>query len=40
MVDKLKEVLNKLKVIAEKPEMTADDVKEINQSTSEVLSML
>ncbi len=40
VVDKLKEVLNKLKVISEKPEMTADDVKEINKSTSEVLSML
>jgi hypothetical protein len=40
VVDKLKEVLNKLKVISEKSEMTVDDVKEINKSTSEVLSML
>ena len=40
VVAKLTEVLNNLKKIAEKPAMSADDVKEINSSTSEVLSML
>ena len=40
VVDKLKQVLNTLKTIAEKPEMSAEDVKQINASTSEVLSML
>ena len=40
VVDKLKQVLTSLKTIAEKPEMSADDVKQINSSTSEVLSML
>ncbi len=40
VVTKLTEVLNGLKKIAEKPTMAAEDVKEINSSTSEVLSML
>lgn len=40
VVAKLTEVLNSLKKIAEKPAMSAEDVKEINRSTSEVLSML
>ena len=40
VVTKLTEVLNSLKQIAEKPAMSAEDVKEINRSTSEVLSML
>ena len=40
VVTKLTEVLNSLKKIAEKPAMSAEDVKEINRSTSEVLSML
>ena len=40
VVAKLTEVLNNLKKIAEKPAMSAEDVKEINSSTSEVLSML
>lgn len=40
VVDKLKQVLNSLKTIAEKPQMNAEDVKQINASTSEVLSML
>ena len=40
VVAKLTEVLNNLKKIAEKPAMSAEDVKEINRSTSEVLSML
>lgn len=40
VVKKLTEVLNNLKTIAEKPSMSAEDVKAINSSTSEVLSML
>ena len=40
VVKKLTEVLNNLKTIAEKPSMSAEDVKGINSSTSEVLSML
>ena len=40
VVDKLKQVLNSLKTIAEKPQMNAEDVQQINASTSEVLSML
>jgi hypothetical protein len=40
VVTKLTEVLNGLKKIAEKPSMSAEDVNEINRSTSEVLSML
>ena len=40
VVTKLTEVLNILKKIAEKPAMSTEDVKEINSSTSEVLSML
>jgi hypothetical protein len=40
VVTKLTEVLNSLKKIAEKSAMSAEDVKEINTSTSEVLSML
>ena len=40
VVDKLKQVLNSLKTIAEKPQMNAEDVKQVNASTSEVLSML
>ena len=40
VVIKLITVLKKLKIIAEKETLTADDIKDINQSTSEVLSML
>ena len=40
VVKKLTEVLNNLKTIADKPSMSAEDVKGINSSTSEVLSML
>lgn len=40
VVDKLKQVLSSLKTIAEKPQMNAEDVQQINASTSEVLSML
>lgn len=40
VVIKLITVLKKLKTIAEKETLTADDIKDINQSTSEVLSML
>ncbi len=40
VVTKLTTVLNDLKKIAEKDTMSADDVKQINSSTSDVLSML
>ena len=40
VVAKLVEVLKKLKTIADKEKLTADDIKEVNKSTSEVLSML
>lgn len=40
VVTKLVDVLKKLKTIAEKETLTADDIKEVNKSTSEVLSML
>jgi len=40
VVTKLTSVLNDLKKIAEKDTMSADDVKQINSSTSDVLSML
>jgi hypothetical protein len=40
VVTKLVDVLKKLKTIAEKETLTAEDIKEVNKSTSEVLSML
>lgn len=40
VVAKLMDVLKKLKTIAEKEKLTADDIREVNKSTSEVLSML
>jgi hypothetical protein len=40
VVEKLITVLKKLKTISNKKILTADDIKDINQSTSEVLSML
>lgn len=40
VVTKLIAVLKQLKTIADKEILTADDIKDINQSTSEVLSML